>query len=643
MATASASAPRLPWPRRLRLRAIRAAWNTLALALLAVYGFPLYWMLTTSAKSGRDATRVPPTWVPRAATLDSYQRLLASHAWWGLLGRSALVSVTAVAVSTLVGALAAYALVRFRFYGRTAFTALVLGVQAIPQVALVIPVYIQLARVHLLDRLFPLSLVYVTFSLPLTIWIVSTFVRNVPPEVEEAGMVDGLSRFGVFRRIVVPLAAPGFVAAAMYSFILGWNEYLYGYTLLTDRHWTLALQMGALVDIPGVFGPYQMAFGTLMMIPPLLLFLVGYRWIATGLIGGAVQVRRPLVVRAGARRSVDRRAVRRLGVRVAVAAAVVVAVGAGWHAAYGGSSSVVAPRLAPVAAPRAALSVEPLARADVVVFAPHPDDEVIATAGVIQQARARGERVAVVYMTSGDGYGLAIGAREGKTLDTLTARDYLRLNAIRQREALKALARLGLPRGAALFLGFPDGALDQVAADRGGTPVRSPYTTQRATFGAAVRDVSATLTGIPEPYTRAGAVAAVERVLRRLRPRAIYTTMAADEHPDHAATYDLVSTAAREVRFRGPLLTFIVHGNARWPWPRGANYGARFVLRKDALPKGVAWPAPLHVTLTPGQFRVKAAALDEERSQMGLGFERAYLVGFLKREELFWPVRVTRS
>jgi ABC-type glycerol-3-phosphate transport system permease component/LmbE family N-acetylglucosaminyl deacetylase len=627
-------------------RLAKTGWNSLAVALFVVFMFPIYWMVKSSLSSGTEVARQPPHWIPARPSFDTYRFILERFGFWGFLGRSLIVAGVAVTLSLLVGSLAAYAVARFRFFGRTAFLAIVLAVQAIPPIALVVPIYIEYSRAHALNNLFALALVYVTFSLPLTIWIVATFIRSVPPEVEEAGMVDGLSRLGVFRRIVLPLAAPGFVAAALYSFILCWNEYVYGYSLLSDKQWTLSLKLGSLFNIPGLFGPFQMAFGTLMTIPSLVFFLVAYRWIATGLVGGAVVVRRPLVSRRralGGRVVLDRRVVRRYAVRGAVAVGVAAAVVGGWRLHYRNASKPTV--FAPVAAPVPARSWPLPAHADVVVFAPHPDDETIGAGGVIQQALERGQSVAVVYFTSGDAYAQAIGAIEDKTLDKLRPRDFLRLGAIRQREAEHAVAALGLPARDAIFLGYPDGALDKVAADRGSKPVRSPFTTQTATFGAAVRDFHSSVTGKGAPYTRAGALGDVEQLFRRLRPREVYVTMKADTHPDHAAAYDLVASAALATHYDGRLLTFIVHGAnpLRWPWPRGANYGKRFVLRKGALPASVPWPAPVHVTLTAAEYGRKVAALDAYRSQMGLPFERAYLSGFLKREELFWPVPVSRS
>jgi LmbE family N-acetylglucosaminyl deacetylase len=285
------------------------------------------------------------------------------------------------------------------------------------------------------------------------------------------------------------------------------------------------------------------------------------------------------------------------------------------------------------------LTIVPPAHADVVVFAPHPDDDVLGAGGVIQQARAIGESVVVVYMTSGDGYPNAAAAYAHRPADKLKRRDYLLLARARQQESIRAEATLGVPRDHLVYLGYPDAALDKVAAQLDAEPVTQPYTGRSATYGSWVRDFHSTLHRRPAPYTRAAAVADVEELVRRFQPSAVYTTMAADTHPDHAATFSIVNEALYRANYRGRFLTFLIHGaSASWPWPRGADPTGRFLREAGAVPQGVSWPPPLRARLTPAQAARKLRAIEGERTQMALADEAEGLRSFAKGEELFWPV-----
>ena len=288
------------------------------------------------------------------------------------------------------------------------------------------------------------------------------------------------------------------------------------------------------------------------------------------------------------------------------------------------------------------LTVQPPLHADVVVVAPHPDDDVLGAGGVIQQARAIGKTVVVVYMTNGDGYPDAAAQLANRPTFELKPRDYLLLARARQRESARAEALLGVPRANLVYLGYPDAALDQVAADLGRVPVRQRFTGRNVTYGSWVRDYHSTLHGKPAPYTRSSAVGDLTELLGQLQPTVVYTTMAADTHPDHAATFSLVNEALYRVGSHARLLTFLIHGvqGASWPWPHGDDPAGRFLREPGALPEGVAWPPPLRAGLTPEQARRKLAAIGREATQMALPAENEGLRSFAKGEELFWPVRL---
>jgi LmbE family N-acetylglucosaminyl deacetylase len=237
---------------------------------------------------------------------------------------------------------------------------------------------------------------------------------------------------------------------------------------------------------------------------------------------------------------------------------------------------------------------------DILVFAPHPDDEVIGCGGVIQKALAAGERVRVVFTTSGDGYPKAASALFEKAAPLLTADDFVRLGETRQREAIAAARVLKLDESSLVFLGYPDGSMAKE----------------------------------PATYQRAAAQADFTSALRDSRPSRVYVTDGADEHADHRVTYDLVREAAAATGFSGQLLTFIVHsGDLAWP---GA--GALFETRTSnriTYPTGVSWPPPIRVSLTGAERETKLRALKCHASQWAVDGE--YLGRFVKSEEIFWP------
>src|SRR5262249_19452747 len=154
--------------------------------------------------------------------------------FWTDVKNAVIVVLVAVAIALVLAFFAAVALAKYRFSGSALFIILVIGIQMLPQTGLVIPLYVVLGRYHEVNKLSGLILVYLAFSLPFCIWMLRGFLVGIPKELEEAAMVDGSTRFGAFVRILLPLVAPGLVAAAVFAFITSWNEYLFARTLLAN-------------------------------------------------------------------------------------------------------------------------------------------------------------------------------------------------------------------------------------------------------------------------------------------------------------------------------------------------------------------------------------------------------------------------
>ncbi|WNM30154.1 carbohydrate ABC transporter permease [Streptomyces sp. Li-HN-5-11] len=267
----------------------RLGWNLLGLLVFVTVGFPLYWMLDTAFKPAKDAIDPNPSLLPTGITLANFRRALDIADFWGPVGRSLIVSLSVVVIGMAVGMLAALAISRFAFRGRKIVIVGILAVQMVPQVAMIIPVFLLLNDLGQYDKLSGLIITYLTFTLPFTVWTLRGFIVNIPRELEEAAMVDGCSRTGAFVRVVFPLLAPGMVATSVYGFIQAWNEYLYALMLMSQEHQTATVWLGNFTTKHGTEYAPMMAGATMMAVPIVVLFLLVQRRMAAGLTAGAVK------------------------------------------------------------------------------------------------------------------------------------------------------------------------------------------------------------------------------------------------------------------------------------------------------------------------------------------------------------------
>jgi N,N'-diacetylchitobiose transport system permease protein len=264
--------------------------NGIGLVVLAVMLFPVYWMMATSFKPGRDILRFDPKWFPSPATLQNFSEAIHRPYFADNVRNSAIVVGVVVVLSLVIGFLAALAIARFRFYGRRAFIVVIIGVQMIPATALIIPLYVLLARANQVDRLSGVIVTYLTFVLPFTVWTLRGFVMGIPPELEEAAMVDGCTRFGAFVRILLPLIVPGLVATSIFAFVQAWNEFIFAYVILSSQeNQTLTVWLASFTTSRGTdWGPL-MAAATLTSLPVVIFFALVQRRVAFGLTAGAVR------------------------------------------------------------------------------------------------------------------------------------------------------------------------------------------------------------------------------------------------------------------------------------------------------------------------------------------------------------------
>jgi N,N'-diacetylchitobiose transport system permease protein len=284
-----------PAPRRKRRRRWgKVGWNLLALAIFVVLILPGYWMFATAFKPTDDINRLTPTWFPIHPTLQHFRDAMDRPYFWSSVVNSVIIVSITVAVSITLAFLAAVALSKFRFTGKEVFIVLLIGIQMLPQVGLIIPLYVVLAKYHLTSGqnvYLGVIITYMTFALPFAVWTLRGFLVNIPKELEEAAMVDGSSRLGAFFRILLPLVAPGLVATSVFVFITSWNEFIFAYVLLNDQsRQTVTVWLSEFygtsrqVDWGGL-----MAGSVLAAIPVLVFFGFVQRKIAFGLTAGAVK------------------------------------------------------------------------------------------------------------------------------------------------------------------------------------------------------------------------------------------------------------------------------------------------------------------------------------------------------------------
>ena len=272
-------------------RTKRAGINVAGIVVAGIALFPVYWMVLTSFKRNSEVRTLTPQFVPKHPTLENYRRVFERDFFWTAMRNSALVTATVVVLALSIAFLAAVAISRFRFRGRITFVIIVLAIQMIPAEALIISLFQVLDGRDLTNRIIGLSLTYLIFVLPFTIWTLRGFVGGVPLELEEAAQVDGASRFGAFMRVTLPLVAPGLVATGIFAFILAWNEFIFALVLMnrpetqTAPVWLQAFNEGARgTDWGGV-----MAGSTVMALPVVIFFLIVQRRVTAGLTAGAVK------------------------------------------------------------------------------------------------------------------------------------------------------------------------------------------------------------------------------------------------------------------------------------------------------------------------------------------------------------------
>jgi ABC-type glycerol-3-phosphate transport system permease component len=270
--------------------------------------FPLIWALSTSLKLPRDVMAMPPQLIPPEITLANYRNLItgkeqyfradqtyvpstaAPQHFTSWFANSVIVSLASTCISIVISTLAAYSITRFRYWGRRIIPYFSLLGYMVPSIILVFPLFMVMAQLSLTNSLWSLTFGYVSITLPFCMWLLWAFFRGIPIELEEAAMMDGAGRLRVFIDIVLPSALPGIIAAAIFSLIVSWNDFLFARVFMNAIE-SLPLTVGVMHFFEGVHVDWglMMASAVLMTLPMAVLFMLMQRHLVAGFGAGAVK------------------------------------------------------------------------------------------------------------------------------------------------------------------------------------------------------------------------------------------------------------------------------------------------------------------------------------------------------------------
>jgi multiple sugar transport system permease protein len=262
------------------------------MALYVVFlGFPLLWMLSVSLKGPRELVELYPSFVPSEPTLENYRTALEDNDLVQSAVNSLKIAVATALVTTVIGLPAAYVLARQRGILTSLGLGWILLSQMFPLILIIIPLFLLLRDLGLNDSHIGLVLVYAVWALPFVLWMLQSYVRGIPRDLEEAARVDGATRFQVLISVVAPLLAPGIVVTTLFAFITAWNEFFLALVVLQSSDlYTLSLRLKQFVGIEGIVALGPLAAASLLAtLPSLVLFAVIQRWLTRGLLSGAVK------------------------------------------------------------------------------------------------------------------------------------------------------------------------------------------------------------------------------------------------------------------------------------------------------------------------------------------------------------------
>ena len=261
-----------------------------SLLVVFVCLFPFWWMALSSIKTLRELYTIPPVWWPEAPTLDNYRKVLFESNIPRYFLNSLVISIGATVLALVLAVFASYGFARFKFKGKALLQSFVLVGQLLPTAAIIVPLFITLRVLGLVNTYWGLILVYMIITLPLSVWMLTSYFKAIPVELEEAAIIDGASRLGCLLRITLPLSLPGIVSVLVYAFVTTWNEFIFALCFATDSS-VKTLPIG-LAEFSTEFNTdwgAVMAASVVMTLPIALLFLSMQRLFIGGLTAGATK------------------------------------------------------------------------------------------------------------------------------------------------------------------------------------------------------------------------------------------------------------------------------------------------------------------------------------------------------------------
>jgi len=265
-------------------------WTAIIL-LLCVFLFPIYWMFIGSLKENDTLMRMPPQLYPTLQTLSHYQTILSTAKYLQFIKNSLIVALGTVVVNLILATFSGFSLSRYRVPGRKFIMMFMLSAQVFPVVVIVISLYTFFRHLNLMNSYIGLILADVAMSLPLSVWMLKSFVDAVPPSLDEAAHLDGCSRMMTLTHVVLPLMKPGMLAVGIYAFLQSWDDYMLGLVIMTKTKMK-TLPVGISETFLGEFGfdyAGMMTMSVVASLPVLLLFLIFQKYMVAGLTGGAVK------------------------------------------------------------------------------------------------------------------------------------------------------------------------------------------------------------------------------------------------------------------------------------------------------------------------------------------------------------------